>query len=1261
MYCLFENIKNFGAQEISNEKFNTMKLSKIPLIILLFITSNLTVFAQNITLPDLQGLPGFNSENAPNWRLEWQDDFSSFDPNKWEKSHHHDQWGDSPFVKLEDNVSITPQGYLEIEIKTEQYRCPDGSYYCVTQNNTSDTNFHYDYTVGQITSKCDNGYDFTNGYAEARIKFPIIDGSWCSFWTYHSECCPIQPNEGEIDIVELWGSNSSWLEDEFETNLHLCYGHNDPNCDSSNRETYQYPSGVLSQWNVYGVYKDEQELRYYFNGNLIRTLPNHQIHEPVDLILNAWTGKSFSGTLNTSMYIDWVRVWSYEDAACVSNTIEPYLVNSTTDPDDLSRSKVDLLWQLPCGTPSNTTSTVEWGLSPGNYTDSETLADNGSDHLYNLRIADLQAETQYYYKVTIEEGQNVIDTYTGSFLSAPGQSATTTTFYATGSKASYNSSASQSEHDDVYESILNDAYTSPSAQTFLIQTAPFVSGDNTIYWVEEYFNSDNINAQELRANLPVFSPMSLNQREINVLDINNNVVFELPDYRGQNYRSYFPYDYTSPYINQNGDFSYHFAVDYGPVHLNFPEVVYEDTDPNYEGITPSDVFLQNTNNDWKILSFNKTLKSLNGELLNSSAIQEIRQKAINHNVQLVLMSSENYYAHWVDAGIHFMVLGNGGLTTDGVDDQKIVDNELVYASTVPHYAKFQIEDDMMYVDVIQGADYNGYAKGRLIERFAIPQSIIIDNNTTWQANSGYPIMNDFTMVASGSTLDILSEVQFVDGGLLRVYGGGRLDLTSSSTLLTTHPGFSEMIDLKTYDNQGNLMNSYTDNFVKDPEYWSGVQIKGNPYLSQHSNPQQQGKVTISNNATIQHAECGVHIYEEMQGGQKKGGGILIADGGQFIDNATGIKMQAYENVFQHPNGKTLTLADRTRIQSSTFKTTNSFIDEMKSIRHVELYGVNRVLIEDNTFINENTSLSLHRKGTGVFASGATFRIADKNPLMHPKTKNVFQNLYYGVKAYSTMQDGIMSIRENEFLDVYRSIYLNNSKSAEVSHNKIEIPPKNLNLLYGSPYGVYLEGGVEFKVEENNISSNSQVIDDYGYGIIIHNAGAYNHEIYKNNFEDLLVGIQAQGHNRGLYSGSSSPDIGLRLICNEHDNRKYDVSVIGKEFYNNIPGIGIAKHQVVSVWDDALSDWVPYPAGNIFTAPRTGYNPQDFDLDFSNQDAEHLNYYCYEHATEKEEPYLYSNITNVELQYPHSCLSKDFIVGELSLDDFYTQLGGHRWL
>ncbi|MCF8299361.1 MAG: family 16 glycosylhydrolase [Saprospiraceae bacterium] len=1210
-----------------------IKTIKVSIILVILCFGAEFIYGQTVSASDMQYLPNYSEYNEPNWKLVWDDDFSSLDLTKWKVWDNYDQWGKAGSVCIDDNVSVA-NGKLKLDVKKETYQCPINAsgqtpYYCFRQKQSSNpSSFAYNYTSGFVQSKCN--YEVDYGYIEAKIAFPDEPGTTSCFWTLNTECNSIGTNAGEIDIAEVWGVNQVdgllLPKEEFSTNVHLCYPDDDPLCNDPDRtfDVSILPQSITA-YHIYGLEWTPTTLKFYFNGILVDTKVNPGVVNKVDLLLNNFVEMLYEDPLlwisfsnNTiSMYVDWVRVYAPTDNI-ITEVKKPYLVNPIDDPVNTGKKQIDLMWQLPYGTSSTKICTVDWGTSIY-YTNSANLSDNGTDHLYKKTINNLQPNTKYYYRVTV----SATEIYTGNFITPPVNTSQTTTFYACGSTIRASEPLSVSEHNDVCEQILNEISNDPSSQTLLIQANDFVTADNKDFWQSEYFRNANCaNAVALRSKIPIIGPLGENERKLQFIDMDNNTLFDLPKYSGQNFRDYFPFNYINPYgiliPNSGGhvDYEYHHKLEYGPVHFCFAEVDELTKSSSEVGVAYINVALGATTKEWKVLNFNIPLKSINGDILNSTTLDVIRNYASTNNAQLVIMGHEDYYAHWVDNGIHYLILGNGGETTNGIDDQKIMNqttstSKFICTSTVPHFAKFKVDDNFMYVDIIQGADYNGYSAGRIIEKFAIPKTPLITTNATWDAGS-YPIlMGSNVHIYQNSTLIIKSEIQFDEDLALKVWHSGNLVLNEPTSILSPYKGFNENLDFVTISG-GSVINSYKSVYNKEPEYWNGVWLDGHINSNQAfvNGYADQGYLTMSNGATIKNAKCGVYCGR---------GGILKAYNSNFINNNTDVSMPPYENTYVNSSGQTKITSNKTRILNCNFFTTDDYVDNNAPIRHIELYGVRGVDIKGNTFTNSNSNCTVTSdKGTGIWSSESSYFVdhlcTDNSTYPCSSYKpNTFEGLYYGIKSSIINSDKVIQIKNSEFDGCYRGAYLNNTSSAVVTNNKCTIPDFDPNLSYGSwdnyPYGLYLNGGKGFKVEENDFSYSGSIIG--ARGIIVHNTGPLNNQIYKNTFEGLYIGIQPQLNNK---DATAATDNGLGLFCNINDNPMYDVWVSGKAEYPSMAGVGIAKAQQIS---DGVYQ---YPAGNQFSS-RTQYF---FDYDYSNLDAEGLDYH-YDNTVANMTPLYTSNI------------------------------------
>lgn len=515
------------------------------------------------------------------------------------------------------------------------------------------------------------------------------------------------------------------------------------------------------------------------------------------------------------------------------------------------------------------------------------------------------------------------------------------------------------------------------------------------------------------------------------------------------------------------------------------------------------------------------------------------------------------------------------------------------------------------------------------------QTFIIDNASGDQTWSDDKVLHGNILITDGKTLTINNKALISMG---------------ENTKITVEPGSRLIIDNAT------LTTGCSD-------YWQGIIIRGNPLENQMDRNQNglaihQGEVIIKNGGTIRNAECAVEIADNNTP-YAKGGGILKANDASFINNIVDIKMNPYRNYFVLPNQNVIDLPDRTIIRNSTLKTTNNFLGTNNEIIHMDINGIYGVRISGNVIENENVFLSRAESGTGIKASNSTIRVIDQFDIMGPKTKNTFRNLLYGIETTGWHYKGTTRIQGNDFIDVYRCIKLENSQNAEILHNNLYVADMDPNVSLATPwlasYGIYLDGGTGFRVEENDVTSDN--IAPGIHGIVVSSTGAKNNEIYKNDLTDLNVGIQPQFKNRGNFDDNTKPSDGLKLFCNTFNNPSYDTWIAGKNYSGGISGIGIAKYQMTTGINEQ-GNFVEYPAGNVFS-PNSNHpngtpppNPNYNDYDYSNEDAEQLTYYYWDNATDKETPYFYSNIKLKDVLDENTCPSNI----SSGLGDMYTDMG-----
>ncbi|HPE58425.1 MAG TPA: NosD domain-containing protein, partial [Bacteroidales bacterium] len=176
--------------------------------------------------------------------------------------------------------------------------------------------------------------------------------------------------------------------------------------------------------------------------------------------------------------------------------------------------------------------------------------------------------------------------------------------------------------------------------------------------------------------------------------------------------------------------------------------------------------------------------------------------------------------------------------------------------------------------------------------------------------------------------------------------------------------------------------------------------------------------------------------------------------------------------------------------------------------------------------------------------------------------NVFDKLYYGIKATSGSASQMVVVESNEFEACSRNIYLSGVDDALVTGNDFT------GMQFGG-YGLYLDASTSFHIEANNFTDSPDA-----YGIIVNNSGGEPNMVYLNYFDGLKFAINAQNENRAV------DGTGLLLKCNEYIDNTFDQVVTwqGGPIMNQNVGIAAAQGANLAAPDA--------PAGNQFSQTGT---------------------------------------------------------------------------
>lgn len=171
------------------------------------------------------------------------------------------------------------------------------------------------YTSAKLNSS--GKFSVQYGRIEARIKLPMVQGTWPAFWMLGTNIGTVGwPQCGEIDIMEHVNTSNSIL-----GTMHWNSGNGHAQYGSSTTTT-------PGDFHVYAVEWDNSSIRWYVDntlyvtGNIANNINNTgAFHLPFYIILNLAIGGDLpgstvnNGALPTSMLVDYVRVYNMNSSS----------------------------------------------------------------------------------------------------------------------------------------------------------------------------------------------------------------------------------------------------------------------------------------------------------------------------------------------------------------------------------------------------------------------------------------------------------------------------------------------------------------------------------------------------------------------------------------------------------------------------------------------------------------------------------------------------------------------------------------------------------------------------------------------------------------------------------------------------------------------------------------------------------------------------------------------------------------------------------
>lgn len=248
----------------------------------------------NLPMRISETLPLSDQSNRAGWvksKVIW-DEFNgaSLDTNKWTVGLNWWQ-GRQPAWFNPTNVSVH-DGQLHLTIRREKV---PAEYEKQGYTNYSSAAMH---SVAHISY----------GYYEIRAR-PMNSAGSSSFWFDHEK---IPGWSTEIDIFELSGKGKG-QEHRYNMTTHV---HRTPTVQGhwQSHAEWEAPFRFADDFHVFGFDWRKDELRWYIDGVLIRTLENLHWHNPLLVIFDSetmpeWFGMPLDADLPSTFSIDYIRAW----------------------------------------------------------------------------------------------------------------------------------------------------------------------------------------------------------------------------------------------------------------------------------------------------------------------------------------------------------------------------------------------------------------------------------------------------------------------------------------------------------------------------------------------------------------------------------------------------------------------------------------------------------------------------------------------------------------------------------------------------------------------------------------------------------------------------------------------------------------------------------------------------------------------------------------------------------------------------------------
>jgi len=367
---------------------------------------------------------------------------------------------------------------------------------------------------------------------------------------------------------------------------------------------------------------------------------------------------------------------------------------------------------------------------------------------------------------------------------------------------------------------------------------------------------------------------------------------------------------------------------------------------------------------------------------------------------------------------------------------------------------------------------------------------------------------------------------------------------------------------------------------------------------------------LKNDAVIENAINAVTLWKP--GDWDMRGGIIFAKDAVFRNNKRSVEFMSYQNF--HPVAGDLVDYNSHFTNCSFVVDDNYKVTEPDNFQaHITAWGVNGISFKGCSFTNLLSSATDRKQG--IFSLDAGFSISSYcDSYLSPCPEPSIINSYFSgfnraiESANSATALNQVRITETDFENNGTALYFSSINDAVVLNNNFKLGVCNdCNPTVGT--GIFMDNCKRFAVEENNFKLLQNAPPAHYVGIHTLNTNNAFDEIYKNDFDDMILANYAEGKN---WWGSK--DNGLTYYCNINQNNVWDFVVERKGNVNDI---------------QLLQGSRSYSAGNTFSTGATKH--------FYNNGDDEITYY-HENGNDAQTPTFLYRVKPEPIQYTNTCPS-----------------------